>query len=162
MIVGLGVDACDVARIRKALEAPSGARFRARVFTADEQAACEGAGRRVRWESYAARFAAKEAAMKALGTGWSGGVTFLDVEVVRDAEGPPALRLHGEAAAVARRRGVARWHLSLTHTDDLAVAVAVAESAGRVRAAGPSRAGSPRGAAAGSARPRPRRRPGTR
>lgn len=162
MIVGLGVDACEVARIRKALEAPSGARFRARVFTPDEQAACEGTGRRVRWESYAARFAAKEAAMKALGTGWSAGVTFADVEVVRDADGPPMLRLHGEAAAVARRRGVARWHLSLTHTDALAVAVAVAEADGPVRAAGPSRAASPRGAAAGPARPRPRSRPESR
>src|SRR5436309_2347002 len=73
MIVGLGVDVCDVARIRRALEGRAGARFQARVFTAAEQAYCE-ARRRGRFASYAARFAAKEAAMKALGTGWAQGV----------------------------------------------------------------------------------------
>jgi holo-[acyl-carrier protein] synthase len=73
VIVAIGVDVCDVGRIRRALEASTGARFRARVFTLAEQAYCEARGR-ARFASYAARFAAKEAAMKALGTGWSAGV----------------------------------------------------------------------------------------
>src|SRR5439155_722436 len=87
VIVAIGVDVCDVARIRRALEGPTGARFRARVFTAAEQAYCEARGR-ARFASYAARFAAKEAAMKALGTGWSAGVSWQDFEVVR-ADGEP-------------------------------------------------------------------------
>src|SRR5438094_1683369 len=88
MIVGLGVDVCDVARIRRALEGRAGGRFQARVFTAAEQAYCE-ARRRGRFASYAARFAAKEAAMKALGTGWAQGVCWRDVEVVRSRVGSP-------------------------------------------------------------------------
>src|SRR5882762_3925689 len=115
MIVGLGVDVCDVARIRRALEGRIGARFRARVFTRAEQAYCE-ARRRGRFASYAARFAAKEAAMKALGTGWAQGVGWRDFEVVRARSGPPRIVLHGRAAVLARRRGMARWLLALTHT----------------------------------------------
>lgn len=161
MIAGIGVDLCDVARIQRALTATSGAAFRTRVFTPDEQAYCEGTGRRVRFESYAARFAAKEAALKALGTGWSGGIGFTDVEVVRGDDGTPALRLHGPAAAEARRRRIVRWHLSLTHTHALAVATVVAEARG-VRAAAASRTARRHGAAAGSAPRRPRSRPGSR
>src|SRR5437867_8820024 len=107
MIVGLGVDVCDVARIRRALEGRAGGRFQARVFTAAEQAYCE-ARRRGRFASYAARFAAKEAAMKALGTGWAEGVGWRDFEVVRARGGPPRLVLHGRAAALARPRGMPR------------------------------------------------------
>src|SRR3989442_6159267 len=110
VIVGLGVDVCDVARIRRALEGRAGARFQARVFTAAEQAYCE-ARRRGRFASYAARFAAKEAAMKALGTGWAQGVGWRDFEVVRAHGAPPRLVLHGRAAALARRPGLARWLL---------------------------------------------------
>src|SRR5262245_62199815 len=99
MILGVGVDVCDVDRIRRALEARTGARFRARVFTAGEQAYCE-ARRRGRFESYAARFAAKEAAMKALGTGWAQGVGWHDVEVVRRQGEAPTLVLHGQAAVI--------------------------------------------------------------
>jgi holo-[acyl-carrier protein] synthase len=161
VIAGIGVDVCDVGRIERALTARSGAAFRARVFTPAEQAYCEGSGRRVRYESYAARFAAKEAALKALGTGWSGGIAFTDVEVVRADDGSPTLRLHGVAAAEARTRRIVRWHLSLSHTDALAVATVVAEARG-VRAAGPSRTAPPDDAAAGSAPRRPRSRPGSR
>lgn len=150
MIAGLGIDVCDVARIRRALEAPSGARFRARVFTPGEQAYCE-ARKRARFESYAARFAAKEAAMKALGTGWGEGVVWHDVEVVRAGDGPPALRLHGAAAALARARRMDRWHVSLSHTAGVAIAWVVAETATRPRAAR-------RATAAAKAPPRPTRR----
>ena len=115
MILGVGVDVCDVARIRRALEGRTGARFQTRVFTDAERAYCE-ARRRGRFASYAARFAAKEAAMKALGTGWARGVTWRDFEVVREPGEPPVLVLHGRAAALARRRGMARWLLAMSHT----------------------------------------------
>src|SRR5205814_2247732 len=99
MILGVGVDVCDVARIRRALEAKTGARFRERVFTDDEQAYCE-ARKRGRFASYAVRFAAKEAAMKALGTGWARGVGWQDFEVVRATGEAPRLVLHRQAAAL--------------------------------------------------------------
>src|SRR5207244_7543355 len=100
MIVGIGVDLAEVHRIRDALERPStGERFRARVFTAGEQAYCER--RRRKYESYAARFAAKESVMKALGRGWSREVGWTDIEVVRERGGRPTIRLHGRPAADA-------------------------------------------------------------
>ena len=127
-ILGTGVDVAEVARVRAALEdATTGARFRDRVFTAEEQRYCEsrGVGRH---QSYAARFAAKEATMKALGHGWGRHVGWLEVEVVRETDGRPHVRLHGKAAATAAAAGVARIHLALTHTADLAVAQVVLES----------------------------------
>jgi holo-[acyl-carrier protein] synthase len=127
VIVGIGVDLAEVDRIRDALERPAtGARFRQRVFTVGEQAYCER--RRGRYESYAARFAAKEATMKALGRGWSAEVGWTDIEVVRERGGRPTIRLHGRAAEFAKRLGVARLHLALTHTADTAMAEVVAES----------------------------------
>jgi len=152
MIVGLGVDACDVARIRRALEGRAGARFRARVFTPAEQVYCE-ARRRGRFASYAARFAAKEAAMKALGTGWAQGVGWRDFEVVRARSGPPRIVLHGRAAVLARRRGMARWLLALTHTGASALASVVVEDG--VSAAAGAESAARSGAGAGSGRRRP-------
>ena len=159
MILGVGVDVCDVARIRRALEAKTGARFRERVFTPGEQVYCE-ARRRGRFASYAARFAAKEAAMKALGTGWARGVGWQDFEVVRAAGEAPRLVLHGPAAALARRRGMTRWLLALAHTDASAVASVVVEGGRAVRGAGATASPRRRGAVARSAprRPRGRRR----
>jgi len=126
-IVGTGVDVAEVARLRAALESPrTGARFRARVFTAAEQAYCEGRGHG-RYESYAARFAAKEATMKALARGWSADVGWLDIEVVRAPSGRPDIVLRGAAAAYGRRIGVGRLHLALTHTAEIAVAYVIAE-----------------------------------
>jgi holo-[acyl-carrier protein] synthase len=157
MILGIGLDVCDVERIRHALEATSGDRFRTRVFTDAESAYCE-ARRRGRFASYAVRFAAKEAAMKALGTGWAGGVKWREFEVVRADGGAPRLVLHGKAAELARQRGMTRWLLALTHTDESAVASVVVEDGGSVRAG--RGAGRPRrrGAAGGSAPRRPRAR----
>lgn len=126
MIGGIGVDLCEIARIRRALTGAAGTRFRARVFTPDEQAYCEARGR-ARFESYAVRFAAKEAAMKALGTGWGAGVGWCDVEVVRPEDGTPRLQLHGQAARIARRRRLGRWHLTLSHTRTTACAWVLAE-----------------------------------
>jgi holo-[acyl-carrier protein] synthase len=128
VIAGVGIDACDVARVRRALAGSAGERFRERVFTSDERAYCEGRGR-ARVESYAARFAAKEAAMKVLGTGWGKGVGWHDVEVLRADDGAPTIALHGEAARIAGARGLGHWHLTLTHTRALAIAYVVAERA---------------------------------
>ena len=161
MILGVGLDVCEVARIRRALEAPTGARFRARVFTDEEQVYCE-ARRRGRFASYAARFAAKEAAMKALGTGWARGVAWRDFEVLRATGDAPRLVVHGHAATIARRAGIGRWLLALSHTADSAVASVIAESAppGASRLSGAA-APAPRprrGGAGRSGRRRPRRR----
>ncbi len=157
MIAGIGIDICEVARMRSALEATTGARFRDRVFTPAEQAYCE-ARKRGRFESYAARFAAKEAAMKVLGSGWGQGVGWRDIEVVREETGPPSLRLHGEAAALARRQRMARWLVTLSHSDHSAIAWVLAERGGRVSASSATSARGRRAAAAESPRPRPRSR----
>ena len=126
MIVGIGVDLAEVDRIRDALERSTGARFRDRVYTAGEQAYCER--RRRKYESYAARFAAKEAVMKALGRGWSREIGWTEIEVVRERGGRPTIRLHGNAAQYAKRLGVRTIALALTHTAQTAMAQAIAES----------------------------------
>ncbi|MBI3098074.1 MAG: holo-ACP synthase [Planctomycetes bacterium] len=124
MILGLGVDVCEVSHLRSALER-HGRRFERRVFTAGEQAYCRRRKRSA--ESYAARFAAKEAAMKALGTGWARGVRWRDLEVVREPGQAPSLLLHGAAARRAKKLGVRRIHLALTHSGDQAIAFLVME-----------------------------------
>jgi holo-[acyl-carrier protein] synthase len=96
------------------------------VFTAGEIAYVEGRMRR--WESYAARFAAKEAAMKALGTGWDHGVRWVDVEIVREDGGRPELRFHGKAAEIAAQLGCRSANVSLSHTSDNAIAQVILES----------------------------------
>lgn len=126
-ISGIGIDIIEVDRIERALSRPlTGARFRARVFTDREIAYCESRGR-PRFESYAARFAAKEAVMKALGTGWNRNVAWNEIEVVRDRGRAPTIVLHGKSADFARRRNIARFHLSLSHTAIGAVAQVIAE-----------------------------------
>jgi holo-[acyl-carrier protein] synthase len=117
-IIGLGFDATDIPRIAEVLER-YGDRFLHRLFTAGEIAYCTR--RRNPAPHLAARFAAKEAGMKALGTGHSRGVLWKDLEVVR-VSGPPQLRLHGGAAARAERMGVRSSLLTLTHSDALAMA----------------------------------------
>ncbi len=127
MIIAIGNDLAEVERIRAALEKPqTGNRFRDRVFTAGEQAYCEH--RRVsKYQSYAARFAAKEATMKALGRGWGRYVGWLDIEVVRPRGSRPQIVLHGKAKEYAASLGIIRFHLALTHTAMLAEAQVVAE-----------------------------------
>jgi holo-[acyl-carrier protein] synthase len=127
MIVAIGTDAVEVERIRRAVDHPQwGERFRLRVFTDGEIAYCL---KRARYaESFAARFAAKEAVMKALGTGYGRGVWWRDIEVVRTS-GRPQVVLHGGALARAHTIAATRWHLSLTHTAGQALAHVVAESA---------------------------------
>ncbi len=124
MIVGSGIDLVEIARIEKSVDR-YGKRFLDRIYTAAEQAYC--LRKRKAAESLAARFAAKEAGAKALGTGISFGVHWLEIEVVREPGGRPTLRFHGRAAELADRLGVVRAALSITHTADLAVASAVLE-----------------------------------
>jgi holo-[acyl-carrier protein] synthase len=126
MIVGTGVDLCEVARVRKAVEAPHGTRFVERVFTDREIAYARR--RSGPYERFAARFAAKEAGMKALGTGWRDGVTWHDFEVVNEASGRPTLQLHGRAEEIAKGMGVRNISLSLTHTGIQAMAMVILES----------------------------------
>jgi holo-[acyl-carrier protein] synthase len=125
-IVGTGVDMVDVARIEQSM-ARHGDRFVRRVFTDDEIAYCRSAARPA--QHFAGRFAAKESAMKALGTGWAQGVAWRNVEVVLDANGKPGLVLRGAAARRAADLGVVTVHVSISHTDDHAVAHAIAEGA---------------------------------
>ena len=126
-IVGIGSDVIEVERVKRALvHDRTGARFRARVFAEGEITYCESRGL-PRFESYAARFAAKEAVMKAMGTGWGPNARWSEIEVVRDPNGAPGIVLHGKAAAFALSRGARRFHLSLSHTADIAIAYAIAE-----------------------------------
>jgi|SRR6516165_11473466 holo-[acyl-carrier protein] synthase len=125
MIVGIGVDITEVDRIRRSIER-FGLRFVERIFTREEIRYCESKANKN--ERYAARFAAKEAAMKAIGTGWSRGVTWLDVEVRRVPGHRPTIAFHGRAAEFLAQLGAAHAHLSLTHTDQFALAQVILES----------------------------------
>jgi holo-[acyl-carrier protein] synthase len=125
LIVGLGIDIAEVARVKAAIER-HGETFLRRLYTAREQEYCERF--KNKYERYAGRFAAKEAAMKALGTGWSRGVRWVDVEVTREKGGRPTMRLAGEAAHIADRLGVKYISLSITHTADQAFAQVIFES----------------------------------
>jgi len=125
VIVGLGIDVVEVTRLAEALRR-HGDHFVNRVFTEAERAKCDPRADRVL--ALAARFAAKEACLKALGTGWAEGLGFRDVEVVREGNRPPRLVLHREAARRAQALGVIRSHVSLTHQPGLAAAVVVLES----------------------------------
>jgi len=124
LIVGTGIDITEVARVQSAIER-HGQRFLDRVFTAGEIGYV--APKANRYERYAARFAAKEAGMKAIGTGWRKGVRWLDFEVANRPGGRPDLILHGEAAEVAKLLGVKRIALSLTHSAALAMAFVILE-----------------------------------
>jgi holo-[acyl-carrier protein] synthase len=125
MVVGVGTDLMEIARIAKSIDR-FGERFLQRVFTPREIAYCQT--KKNAAESFAARFAAKEAGAKALGTGISRGVGWLELEVAREPSGKPRLELSGRAAEWARKLGVGRTSLSLTHSRDVALAVVVMES----------------------------------
>lgn len=124
MIVGLGTDLVGIERIR-GVYLRQKQRFLDRVYTSDEQEYCLSA--RDPAERLAARWAAKEAVMKALGTGWAKGVDFTHI-AVNSSEGPPRLTLSHRAAEIASARLVERWHLSLSHSDGMAIAMVIAES----------------------------------
>ena len=121
MKLSTGVDLVDISRIREAIER-HGARFIDRIFTGAEQHECHG-----RFESLAARFAAKEATAKALGCG-IGDVGWLDIEIRSDENHAPYLQLHGEAEKLAKTFGLSTWSVSLSHTHSQAIAFVVAIS----------------------------------
>lgn len=125
MIVGIGVDLAEVPRIQAAITR-RGRLFLERVFTSDEIRYCES--HRPPFERYAARFAAKEAAMKALGTGWRRGVRWVDLEVINLPGGRPMLRLHGRSKELAEELGVRHIALSLSHGAGIALAQVIFES----------------------------------
>jgi holo-[acyl-carrier protein] synthase len=125
MIVGTGIDIAEVPRIAESI-ARFGERFLRRVYTEGEIRYCESKANRV--ERYAARFAAKEAAMKALGTGWNHGVRWRDIEVTRLPGGRPTMTFHGKAAEFAVRLGAVHVALSLSHTSEQAIAQVILEN----------------------------------
>src|SRR5262249_52597234 len=118
-IIGHGIDLVETSRIAGMVER-HGERFLERVFTAAEVA--HGRGRKRQVEHLAGRFAAKEAVLKALGTGWAEGIGWRDIEVVTLPSGAPTLHLSGQAAKLAHGQGVSRWHLSISHTESHAIA----------------------------------------
>ena len=124
MIVAIGIDIIEVARIREVLARTL--RFRERVFTAAERAYCDSRGA-VAAQHYAARFAAKEAALKALQTGWRGGISWQDVEVASRESGAPYLVLHGPVLELFKNSGASAAHLSISHTSEHAIAQVVLE-----------------------------------
>jgi holo-[acyl-carrier protein] synthase len=125
MIVGTGIDIAEVPRIEASI-ARFGNRFLHRIFTEAEIRYCESKANRV--ERYAARFAAKEAAMKAIGTGWNHGVTWRDVEVRRQPGGRPTIVFHGKASEFAAKLGAVNVALSLSHTKEYAIAQVILEA----------------------------------
>jgi holo-[acyl-carrier protein] synthase len=124
MLLGLGTDLIETRRVEQSIDR-FGDRFLERIFSPGEIAYCKR--KKNAAESFAARFAAKEAGAKALGTGISRGVTWKDFEVKRETSGRPSLHLSGRAAELAAAIGVKRIQLSLTHSRDLAMAVVVVE-----------------------------------
>lgn len=124
MIIAIGIDLVEISRLEE-IFARRGDRFRARVFTESEIRYCEPLGSK--FASYAARFAAKEAVMKALGTGWSEGVGWQDIEVVSKPGTAPAIVVHKRALARMGEIGASKIHVSLTHSGNLAIAQVVLE-----------------------------------
>ncbi|HMO81227.1 MAG TPA: holo-ACP synthase [Pyrinomonadaceae bacterium] len=128
MIVSTGIDIIEVYRIRESLARTE--RFGERVFTEAEREYCDAKGKAAA-ASYAARFAAKEAMLKALKTGWSGNLAWHDIEIMNDERGAPHIELTGEAARLHKDLGSPKIHLTLSHTSEHAVAQVILEMSGR-------------------------------
>jgi holo-[acyl-carrier protein] synthase len=124
MIVSIGIDIIEVARIREVLQRTP--RFAERVFTVAERSYCDGRGAMAA-QHYAARFAAKEAALKALQTGWRGGISWQDIEIASRDSGAPYLIFHGPVKELFEKSGAAAVHLSMSHTSEHAIAQVVLE-----------------------------------
>ena len=125
LIVGLGLDIAEIDRIEAAI-ARHGAPILQRLYTSSEVEYCES--HRNKFERYAVRFAAKEATMKALGTGWRRGVRWRDIEVIREPSGKPSLSLKGAAKRIAEELGVNNISLTITHSGNLALAEVILEN----------------------------------
>jgi len=126
-IVGHGIDMVDVARISRILD-EHGDTFTGRCFTESERCYADAARNR-RAERYAARFACKEAVLKALGTGWSSGISWQDIDVQRMPSGQPRLRLSGRCEQISHDMGIRNWHVSISHAGDYAVASVIGAGA---------------------------------
>jgi holo-[acyl-carrier protein] synthase len=122
-ILGHGIDIVETARIKKLVD-DHGQHFLDRVFTAAEQAYCAKSPKRY-YEHLAGRFAAKEAVLKVLGTGWRGGIAWTDIEVVKEMSGQPKIALTGECLRIAGEMGISRWHISISHIETHATASAI-------------------------------------
>jgi holo-[acyl-carrier protein] synthase len=122
-IIGHGIDIVETARVKHLID-QHGQHFLDRVFTSAEQAYCDASKKRA-LEHYAGRFAAKEAVLKVLGTGWRGGIAWTDVEVTKDPSGQPQIALTGETARIAATRGITRWLISISHIETHATASAI-------------------------------------
>jgi holo-[acyl-carrier protein] synthase len=122
-IVGHGIDIVEVCRIRKLCD-EHGEHFLQRVFTPGELKYCQANPKRY-YEHLAARFAAKEAVLKVLGTGWRGGIAWTDIEILKDSSGQPHIALTGQCAIIAREQGISGWHVSLSHIETHATASAI-------------------------------------
>jgi holo-[acyl-carrier protein] synthase len=124
-IVGHGIDIVETARLKRSVE-EHGQHFLDRVFTPAEQAYCSKSKKRY-FEHLAGRFAAKEAVLKVLGTGWRGGIAWTDIEVLPEPSGQPKLKLNGECATIANQLRITRWHISISHIETHATASAIGE-----------------------------------
>ena len=122
-IVGHGIDIIETRRIRESVE-EHGQRFLDRVYTPAEQAYCARSQKRY-YEHLAGRFAAKEAVLKVLGTGWRGGIAWTDIEIRPEPSGQPKIALSGECLRIAVEQGISRWHVSISHIETHAMASAI-------------------------------------
>jgi holo-[acyl-carrier protein] synthase len=124
MIYGIGTDMIETARVKKSMETIGG--FREKIFGEAEIGYCESKANK--YEHYAGRFAAKEAFMKAIGTGWRNGIAFREIEIVNDGLGKPGLKLSGKALGFTRDNGIGRSQISISHIKDMATAIVVLET----------------------------------
>jgi holo-[acyl-carrier protein] synthase len=122
-ILGHGIDIVETSRIKRSVE-EHGQRFLDRVFTEREQCYCAANVKRY-YEHLAGRFAAKEAVLKVLGTGWRGGIAWTDIEILREPSGQPRIVLSGECHRIAAETGITRWHVSISHIETHATASAI-------------------------------------
>ena len=124
MIYGTGTDIIEVSRIKSVMERDIG--FREKIFTPGEIAYCET--KKHKYENYAARFSAKEAFLKAIGTGWRFGIRFADIDVYHDEYGKPLIKLTGKAEQLAKDEGISKIHVSLSHLKEMATAIVIVET----------------------------------
>jgi holo-[acyl-carrier protein] synthase len=122
-VIGHGIDIVETVRIRRLVD-EHGAHFLDRCFTTGEQSYCAANPKRY-FEHLAGRFAAKEAVMKVLGTGWRGGIAWTDIEVLKEESGQPKISLSGECLQIANRLGISDWHVSISHIETHATASAI-------------------------------------
>ena len=127
MVIGIGIDIVNIERIERMI-VRYGDRFLDRIFTKSEKEYCSG--KIMKYESFAARFSAKEAALKAIGTGWRYGIRFADIEVTHDPLGKPEINVYGKAKEWVESELVSKIHVSLSHLSEMATAVVVIEKKG--------------------------------